>query len=232
VPETASPEPLVVAIDGPAGSGKSTLARALARRLGWAYLDTGAMYRAVTLRALEAGTDLQDDAAVAAVAAQARLHLAPDGVVHLDGRDVTSRIRSAAVNAAVSTVAANAEVRRVMVAHQQAYAREFGPVVAEGRDIGTVVFPRARVKIYLDASPEERARRRIAEIHAAGEAEDPSGIRESIENRDRRDRERPVAPLRPAEDARTISTTDKTPEQVLEEAFAAVQSRVPPPAGG
>jgi cytidylate kinase len=226
------PGPLVVAIDGPAGSGKSTLARALAKRLGWAYLDTGAMYRAVTLRALEAGTDLQDAAAVGAVAAGASLHVSPDGRVELDGRDVTARIRTASVNAAVSTVAANPEVRQVMVAHQQAFAREYQRVVAEGRDIGTVVFPQALVKIYLDATPEERAQRRIAEIHAGGDADDPTRIRESIERRDRLDRERPVAPLRAASDAKTITTTGKSPEQVLEDALAEVKSRVPPRAGG
>jgi cytidylate kinase len=228
--------PIVVAIDGPAGSGKSTLARALAKRLGWAYLDTGAMYRAVTLRALERGVDLQDAAGIAALAGDARLHLGADGRVQLDGQDVTSRIRSAAVDAAVSTVAANPDVRRVMVAHQRAFAHENARIVAEGRDIGTVVFPDAFLKIYLDATPEERARRRIAEIHAAGDADEPERmpdrIRESIERRDRLDRERPVAPLVAATDALTIHTTEKSPAQVLDSAFAAVQSRVPPPVGG
>jgi cytidylate kinase len=241
VPTRPDPEPLVVAIDGPAGSGKSTLARALARRLGWAYLDTGAMYRAVTLRALETRTDPQDAAAVAALATRAALHLSADGHMTLDGRDVTALIRTAEVNAAVSHVAANPEVRRVMVAHQRAFAREnqrTGPngsrtgVVAEGRDIGTVVFPEAPVKIYLDATPQERARRRIAELEATGQADDPERIRASIEERDRRDRERAVAPLRPADHATILPTTGKTPEQVLEEAFAEVQSRVPLPAGG
>jgi cytidylate kinase len=216
--------PHVVAIDGPAGSGKSTLAKTLAARRGWAHLDTGAMYRAVTVLALDG---------VAQVARRADLHLDPaNGRVRADGRDLTRRIRDPQVDAAVSVVAAVPAVRDVMVGHQRRFADENRRIVAEGRDIGTVVFPRALVKIYLDATPEERARRRIAEIHGAGETEAPERIRESIERRDRLDRERPVAPLRPAEDAVTLHTTGKSPEQVLEEALAAVQSRVPPPAGG
>jgi cytidylate kinase len=225
--------PLVVAIDGPAGSGKSTLARALARRLGWAYLDTGAMYRAVTALALEGAVDLQDTVALARLARSIDLHLDPrDGRVEVDGRDLTSRIRTADVNATVSTVAAVPEVREVMVRHQRRFADENERVVAEGRDIGTVVFPDARLKLYLDASPDERARRRIAEGDATGGDEAPETVRSSIERRDRLDRERRVAPLRQADDAVVLVTTHLDPDQVLEKALAEVHSRVPPPAGG
>jgi cytidylate kinase len=224
---------LVVSIDGPAGSGKSTLARALAKGLGpsWAYLDTGAMYRAVTLAALRRGVALDDAVALAALAAGVVLSLSRDGRVVLDGEDVTAALRTPEVNAAVSLVAANAAVRQVMVRHQRAFAAQHGKTVAEGRDIGTVVFPDAVVKIWLDASPAERASRRAAEMEAAGGRESAEGVRESIERRDRLDRERAVAPLVRAAGAVSIDTTGKTPEQVLAEALAAVQSRVPPPAG-
>jgi cytidylate kinase len=224
---------LVVAIDGPAGSGKSTLARGLARALGddWAYLDTGAMYRAVTLAALRRGVEIEDQEAVSGLAARMVLSLSPDGRVVLDGEDVTGEIRTPEVNAAVSLVAANPAVRRVMVRHQRAFAAAHGKTVTEGRDIGTVVFPDAMIKIWLDATPEERARRRIAEVEAAGAGEPPERVRASIERRDRMDRERPIAPLVPADEAVTLDTTGKTPAQVLAEALAAVQSRVPPPAG-
>ena len=146
------PAPLVVAIDGPAGSGKSTLAKRLADELGWAFLDTGAMYRAVTLAALERGQSLDDAAAMAALARALRIDLSASGTLRVDGADVTSRIRSAEVNAAVSGVAEIAEVRAVMRAHQRRFAQENRRIVAEGRDIGTNVFPDAAVKVFLVGS--------------------------------------------------------------------------------
>jgi cytidylate kinase len=222
----------VIAIDGPAGSGKSTLARRLAERLGWAHLDTGAMYRAVTVLALERGTDLSDAAALARIAREADVRLGPDGRVRAGGRDLSDRIRTAEVDAAVSVVAAVAEVRDVMVGHQRRFAVENARVVAEGRDIGTVVFPDAQVKLYLDAAPGERARRRIAETGSDDTAERSDRVRTAIERRDRLDRERATAPLRPAPDAVVLDTTGLDPGQVLARALDEVQSRVPPPAGG
>jgi cytidylate kinase len=214
----------VIAIDGPAGAGKSSLARRVAEDLGWAYLDTGAMYRAVTLVALERGVPLSDAASLAAMAEGLDLWLAPDGRVRVGGEDVTDRIRSAQVTARVSEVASVPEVRGVMAAHQRRFGAQNERIVAEGRDIGTVVFPDAIVKVYLDAEPEERARRRTAqEGDAEGEA--PGGVAETlarIEERDRKDRSRAVAPLRPATDAWRLDTTGMT----LDEVFAAVRSHV------
>ncbi len=194
----------VIAIDGPAGSGKSTVARRVAEALGWSYLDTGAMYRAVTVRVLALGLDAGDAASVARVAASCVLGVGERVVI--DGEDVTDRLRDDDVNRAVSAVAANPGVRSAMVERQRAFARhqDHGTVV-EGRDITTVVFPRAELKVYLTASDEERARRR-------GD-EDPS----SVARRDAADRGRTASPLRQDADARVIDTTDRTVEDVVEE---------------
>jgi cytidylate kinase len=225
-------KPLVVAIDGPAGSGKSTLARALASRLGWAYLDTGAMYRAVAVRALDDRIEARDAEAVVRMAQEVALDLGPDGRIRLDGHDVTSRIRTSRVDAAVSEIAAIPGVRAIMVSHQRRYAEEHGRIVAEGRDIGTVVFPDAVLKLYLHAQPEERARRRAAERSAGGEGGPAEDVRTAIDRRDRLDQERTVAPLRRADDAVLLDTTGLDPGQVLDRAYAAVQSRIASPAGG
>jgi len=216
----------VLAIDGPAGAGKSTIARRVADRLGWAYLDTGAMYRAVTREALDRGLDPADAPAVAALAAALDIVLATDGRVTVGGADVTARLRTPDVTEAVSVVAAIAEVRDVMVGHQRRFARENGRIVAEGRDIGTVVFPDARVKVWLDADPEERARRRLAETARAPAADpaDLEAMKARLERRDRLDSTRAVAPLRPADDARRIDTTGRTPDEVVEAVLATVQS--------
>lgn len=225
----SSPSPLVVAIDGPAGSGKSTLARRLAEALGWAYLDTGAMYRAVTVRALEAGIAPTDGVALAKIARDARIDLDPrTGRVCFDGRDVTDAIRTSTVDAAVSDVAAVAAVRDVMVAHQRRFAAVNGQVVAEGRDIGTVVFPEATLKIYLDASAEERARRRLEEKRHRDPTLDPAAVRASLDVRDGKDSRREVAPLREADDAVRVDTTGLGPDKVLEVVRGLVLSRVPP----
>ena len=195
---------LVIAIDGPAGSGKSTVARAVAALLGWSFLDTGAMYRAVTCEALFRGVDIDNDDAVAALADTVTLTTLPR--VTVNGRDVEDEIRSDEVNVAVSVVAANPSVRASMVARQRelAAAQPLGTVV-EGRDITTVVFPLASVKIFLTASLEERARRR------GDEGED------SVARRDEADSTRVASPLRQADDALVLDTTGRDVDDVAQE---------------
>ncbi len=194
----------IVAIDGPAGSGKSTVSRALADRLGVQRLDTGAMYRSVAWATLHRGLDPADADAVAAVAREAAIDVGPDGV-RIDGTDVTAAVRSPEVSRAVSVVAANPDVRAALVARQRRWAADHGGGVVEGRDIGTVVFPDATVKVYLDASPEERARRRHDESA------------EGVARRDRIDSTRAASPLYMAEDAHHLDTTGRTVDQVVEE---------------
>jgi CMP/dCMP kinase len=195
---------LVIAIDGPAGSGKSTVARAVAALLGWSFLDTGAMYRAVTWEALHRGVDVRDDDALAAVAEDVVLTTLPR--VTVNGRDVEDEIRTDEINVAVSVVAANPRVRSSMVARQRelAAAQPLGTVV-EGRDITTVVFPNASVKIFLTASLEERARRR------GDEGED------SVARRDEADSTRVTSPLRQADDALVLDTTGRDVDDVAQE---------------
>ncbi|MHB8380053.1 MAG: (d)CMP kinase [Acidimicrobiales bacterium] len=194
----------VIAIDGPAGSGKSSVARALAAGLGWSFLDTGAMYRAVTVEALDHGVDVHDAHAMGALAKEVRLTTLPR--VTVNGRDVEDDIRSERVNVAVSVVAANALVRAQMVGRQREFAaaQPLGTVV-EGRDITTVVFPSATIKIFLTASLEERARRRDDE----GEA--------SVSRRDDADSTREASPLRRADDALVLDTTGRDVSDVVEE---------------
>jgi UDP-arabinose 4-epimerase len=232
----ASPRarPHVVAIDGPAGAGKSSLARRLADDLGWAWLDTGAMYRAVTLLALERGVAATDEERLAELTRALVLELLRDGTVLIGGRDVTQEIRSERVTAAVSAVAAVPGVRRVMVVHQHAFARREGRIVAEGRDIGSVVFPEAEVKIYLDARPEDRARRRLGQERPGAAETEPGAVEEvlqGISERDRLDRTRSVAPLRPAPDAWRLDTSGMTLEQVFAAVRSHVRSRIHPESG-
>jgi cytidylate kinase len=195
---------LVIAIDGPAGSGKSSVARALAEGLGWSFLDTGAMYRAVTVEALDRGVDVYDELALGEIATAAVLTTLPR--VTVNGRDVEDDIRAERVNVAVSVVAANALVRAQMVVRQRAFAaaQPLGTVV-EGRDITTVVFPSATIKVFLTASLEERARRRGEE----GEA--------SVARRDVADSTRDASPLRQADDALVLDTTGRNVDDVVEE---------------
>ncbi len=203
---TPVPRPLLVAIDGPAGAGKSTVSRAVAERLGVARLDTGAMYRAVAALALKQGTAPENREAIAALAAASTIAVGER--VTIDGHDVTGLIRSPEVGRAVSIVAANPDVRRHLVERQRAWARAHGGGVVEGRDIGSVVFPEAAVKIYLTASAEERARRRADEA--------PEGVA----RRDRIDATRQASPLREADDAHRLDTTGRTVQDVVEEVLS------------
>ncbi|MEP7047674.1 MAG: (d)CMP kinase [Ilumatobacteraceae bacterium] len=200
----------VIAIDGPAGAGKSTVARALAARLGLEYLDTGAMYRAVTFAAMRRGIDTSDTDRVTALAEAVALEVGEHGVL-VDGIDATTEIRSPAVTSAVSAVAANSAVRSEMVRRQRAWAGERGGGVLEGRDIGSVVFPEADLKLYLTAAPRVRAERRVAE--AGGDVDE---IAAAIERRDQLDSSRSDGPLVEAHGAIVVDTTGLSIEQVLE----------------
>jgi cytidylate kinase len=209
----------VIAIDGPAGAGKSTIAKLLATRVGVEYLDTGAMYRAVTFAVLESGADLHDDDAVAAAAAAMQLDL-DGGRVLVNGADATAAIRGPEVTAAVSAVSAVPAVRRELQARQRAWALARGGGVLEGRDIGTVVFPDALVKVFLTASAAERARRRHAEVGG-----DVDAIEAAIRERDHKDASRADSPMAEAGDAVVVDTTGLTIDEVLDRLVAVVEER-------
>jgi CMP/dCMP kinase len=207
---------LIIAIDGPVGSGKSTLARRVAELMGYVYIDTGAMYRSIALKALRRGMALEAADALTALAGDTRIDLrARDGgqQVFLDGEDVTSAIRTPEVAQAASKVAVIPGVRRVLVAEQRRAGGQ-GGVVMEGRDIGTVVFPDAELKIFLTASPEIRAERRWREHQQKGDSIDLARTLEEIRERDRRDRERADSPLVRAKDAVVVDSTAMEPEEV------------------
>jgi cytidylate kinase len=213
---------LVIAIDGPSGAGKGTVARALAGTLGYRHVDTGAMYRAVAWRASMQAIDLDDAEAVARVAREAVFDLT--GGVAVDGHDVTGVIRTPEIDSAAAIVARHAAVRAVLVGRQRQYGAA-GGLVMEGRDIGTVVFPSADIKIFLDASPDERARRRSADTdHAAGRPEvKVDTVARALAARDASDRNRAISPLARADDAIYIDTTDMPVDRVVETALALVK---------
>ena len=217
----------VVAIDGPVGSGKSTVARRAAERLGYVYLDTGAMYRAVGLLATEAGVELDDEAAVVSIAAAAGLRFDGEGRLFAGDRDVSGLIRSLEMGAAASVVSVLPGVRRLLVERQRALGAG-ADIVMEGRDIGTNVFPEAEVKVYLTARPEVRAARRADELCARGEEVDVDEVLGALIARDRRDSEREVAPLRKAADAVEVDTSDLSLEEVVAAVAAVVGEKVAP----
>jgi cytidylate kinase len=216
----------VVAIDGPAGAGKSSASRGLAERLGYRYVDTGAMYRLVGLVAAEGGIALDDDPALAALTRE----LGPDlerADLHVAGRDYSGAIRSASAGELASRVSTRTVVRAALVAIQRRLG-DGGGVVMEGRDIGTVVLPDAPLKVFLTADPRQRAYRRAADLRALGQAVDEAALAEEIARRDRRDQERADSPLRPAEGARVLDTTAMTLAEVVDQLERwARESRLP-----
>lgn len=221
-------ERLIIAIDGPSGAGKSTLAKRLAKELEFVYLDTGAMYRALALKVLRQGIDLADDARLAELIGATGIDLnekCGKMEVLLDGADVATEIRTPEVSQMASKVSALRAVRARMLELQRAMGRR-GNVVAEGRDIGTVIFPEAEVKIFLDASVSERARRRYDELIASGRAVDLAETLREIDERDKRDSERDVAPLRKAEDALMIDSSRVTADEVAALVLAHVQNKL------
>lgn len=206
----------VVVIDGPAGTGKSSVSRALARGLDARYLDTGAMYRLVTLAVLRAGVSLDDPAAIAGVEAPFSVGFDPDeDRAYLDGEDVSAEIRGDAVTAAVSAVSAVPAVRQRLVQRQRELAAGPGSVVVEGRDIGTVVLPDADVKIFLTASAETRARRRNDQNISSGRGDDYEAVLADVRRRDHLDSTRAVSPLRAADDALVVDTSEMTKGEVV-----------------
>lgn len=217
---------LCIAIDGPAGSGKSTVAEAVAERLGYRYISTGDMYRAVTLKAVRKGIDLEGEPELGRLAREISIEIVRGDNgrmrVLLDGEDVSETLRGPLINTNVSLVARVPEVRRVLVDKQREMAMD-GGVVMEGRDIGTVVLPNADKKFYLTASVEERARRRYLEMKQRGFEPDPEALKVEIKERDRIDSERPVSPLKAAPDAIVIDTTEKSVDQVVREVLDEIE---------
>ncbi len=217
---------MIITIDGPAGAGKSSAAKVLARRLGFEFLDTGAMYRAVALAALRRGVGMRDEAALTALVEALRLEMPPGGQVILEGNDVSGDIRTPEVTAASSPVAANPAVRRRLVELQRNIAAG-RDMVCEGRDQGTVVFPDAVCKFFLTADAAARARRRQAEMAARGEAVELESLLRAQAERDQRDAARDLAPMKPADDALVLETTSLTLDEVVDRMEQEVRRRRP-----
>lgn len=218
---------IVVAIDGPAGAGKSTIAKLAAEKLGYAYIDTGAMYRSVAWKFLQTGKEF-DEAFISELANTMIIEFKPEEKVNrvfVDGIEVTEAIRTPEVTAIVSRVAAIGAVREAMV-EQQRRMGEIGGILMDGRDIGTVVFPHAQLKIFLTASVEERARRRYKEMVEKGQQVELAQLQEDIAARDKQDSERAISPLRQAEDALLLDTSDMSIAQVTDKILQLVQERV------
>ena len=223
----ARPKRLIVAIDGPSGAGKGTVARAVAVRLAYRHIDTGAMYRAVAWKALQEGVDLSREESVAAVARRATIEVV-DGVVRVDGQDIAAAVRTPEIDAGAAAVARLPRVREVLIEQQRALGAG-GGVVMEGRDIGTVVFPNADVKVYLDASPEERARRRAHDpAHSAGRGVTAvKDVATALEARDLSDRTRVASPLTRAADAEVVDTTGLSVDEAIARVLAIVEDEYP-----
>ncbi|MCG0276081.1 MAG: (d)CMP kinase [Thermosediminibacteraceae bacterium] len=210
-----------IAIDGPAGAGKSTVAKVIAKRLNLTYVDTGAMYRAITLKALEKGSLKKEE--VIKIAEESIIEI-KEGRVYLDGRDVTEEIRKPSIDEKVSLIASIPQVRNRLVEIQRKMAENYG-VVMDGRDIGTTVLPNAKYKFFLTADLKVRAKRRYEELVNKGIKTDLKKVEEELTKRDKQDMEREHSPLKVAEDAVIIDTSDKTPEEVVEEILSYIKRR-------
>ena len=219
---------LIITIDGPAASGKSTVAKLLAEKLGATFLDTGAMYRAVTIAAMQAGMDMGDEDKLLEVMQKSNFQFSADKdkmAVYVDGVDVTEQIRQPQVTANVRNIACSAKLRARLVQMQRRFAAGQEKIVTEGRDQGTVVFEDADIKFYLTADSQERAKRRQAELQAKGDVESLEQIQKAIEERDKSDESRLIGPLRPAHDAIVIDTTNLSLEEVVEKVLRCVEEK-------